>query len=296
MTGLTHAAAAPQTPARVVVLGARGFVGRAILVALARRGIAVLPLTSAELDLIGPRAADDLAGRLTADDALVISAALTPDRGRDIAAFMKNLQMMQAICAALAKQPVAQVVHVGSDAVYADAASLVDEATPPSPNSLYGMMDAAREVMLASSLKLPLALLRPTILYGVGDTHNAYGPNRFRRTAAAEQRILLFGNGEEQRDHTHVDDVAELIVRVVAHRSAGVLNLATGRSASFREVAELVAAACKTPVEIVPQPRAPGAAITHRHFDIAARLRAFPEFQPRALAAGIAQVQEAERG
>jgi nucleoside-diphosphate-sugar epimerase len=42
----------------------------------------------------------------------------------------------------------------------------------------------------------------------MGDPHNGYGPNRFRRLAAAGQEIVLFGGGEERRDHVLVDDVA----------------------------------------------------------------------------------------
>ena len=62
-------------------------------------------------------------------------------------------------------------------------------------------MHLVREVMLRSALTAPLAILRPTLLYGAADPHNGYGPNRFRRLAAAGQDIVLFGEGEEQRDH-----------------------------------------------------------------------------------------------
>ena len=49
-----------------------------------------------------------------------------------------------------------------------------------------------------------LAILRPTLIYGAGDPHNGYGPNRFRRLAATGKPIILFGEGEERRDHvTH---------------------------------------------------------------------------------------------
>ena len=74
------------------------------------------------------------------------------------------------------------------------------------------------------------------------DPHNGYGPNRFRRLAAEGQDIVLFGEGEERRDHVYIDDVAEIIVRVLQHRSVGALNIATGEVHSFRQVAEQAAA------------------------------------------------------
>lgn len=288
MTGLTHSWPEPRNPARVVVIGARGFVGQAIVAALAAKKIPHLALGAKDIDLTAVGAEAELAERLQPDDAVVMVSALTPDRGRDIATFMKNLRMMQALCDALGKQPVAHVVNIGSDAVYPDAASLVDEATPTAPNGFHGMMHLARELMLASVAKMPVAYLRPSLLYGAGDTHNGYGPNRYRRTAAAEGKIQLFGNGEEQRDHVYIDDVAELVWRCLAQRSSGTLNVATGKSASFREVADTVAAQFSKPVAVQGQPRAANAVITHRHFQVAALVRAFPDFAPTVLATGLA--------
>ena len=80
-------------------------------------------------------------------------------------------------------------------------------------------------------------MLRPTLIYGAGDPHNGYGPNRFRRQAAKGEPITLFGEGEEKRDHVAVEDVARLAVRMLMHRSTGVLNAVTGSSTSFRDIA-----------------------------------------------------------
>jgi len=54
-------------------------------------------------------------------------------------------------------------------------------------------------MLLSVAGSIPLAILRPTLVYGAGDPHNGYGPNRFRRLASANQPIVLFGEGEERR-------------------------------------------------------------------------------------------------
>jgi nucleoside-diphosphate-sugar epimerase len=149
-------------------------------------------------------------------------------------------------------------------------------------------MHLAREIMLRTTLKLPLAILRPTLIYGAKDPHNGYGPNRFRRLAAKGEAITLFGEGEEKRDHVHVDDVAALVSAVLQHRSTSTLNIATGRSASFREVAEMIVALSSRSVEIRGTPRQNP--ITHRHFDITDCLKAFPEFHYISLRDGLARV------
>jgi len=179
-------------------------------------------------------------------------------------------------------------VYVSSDAIYSDDANPVTERSCQQPSSLHGVMHLAREIMLRAALKLPLAILRPTLIYGAKDPHNGYGPNRFRRLAAKGEAITLFGEGEEKRDHVHVDDVAALTSAVLQHRSTGTLNIATGRSASFREVAEMVVGLSPRPVEIRGTPRQNP--ITHRHFDITDCLKAFPEFHYVSLRDGLARV------
>ena len=50
------------------------------------------------------------------------------------------------------------------------------------------------------------SILRPTLIYGEGDPHNGYGPNKFMRLAKKNEDILLFGKGEELRDHININE------------------------------------------------------------------------------------------
>ncbi|MCK6449844.1 MAG: SDR family oxidoreductase [Alphaproteobacteria bacterium] len=282
---LTHGLAEPAGPKRVVLLGAGGFVGGAIAKRLALLGIATLALTRKEMDLLVQGAGDRLAGLLRDDDSLVFVSALAPTR--TAAMLIDNLRMGEAVTQALAKRPVAHVVYISSDAVYPDDANPVTERTPCHPVSLHGVMHLAREVMLRTAVRAPLAILRPSLLYGAADPHNGYGPNRFRRLAAKGESITLFGGGEEMRDHVLIDDVGALAVEALRHRSAGVLNVATGQSHSFRRVAEMAAALVPAKVQINDSPRQNP--ITHRHFDVTDCLKAFPTFRYTNLADGLAR-------
>jgi nucleoside-diphosphate-sugar epimerase len=271
----------------VLVIGARGFIGAALHRRLQVEGMAVHGLTSADLDLAEARAGERLAALMHPDDAVVMLAALTPDRGRDIATLMKNLAMMQNLCSAIGKTGCAHLLYVSSDAVYPFTEGLVSERSAATPSDLYGVMHYTRETM-ARSLGVPLMVLRPTLVYGAADTHNAYGPNRFQRQAQQEGKIALFGNGEETRDHVHVEDVAALIVGCISRRITGTLNVATGISKSFCEVATLVARRFSEKVEIINVARQNP--ITHRHFDITRLIKAFPDFRFMPLEEGIAKV------
>jgi nucleoside-diphosphate-sugar epimerase len=281
---LEHRNAPPRNPERVVLLGGAGFIGKALAGLLRDAAIPVLAPSSAELDLGGAQAQARLRELLRPGDSLVVLSALTPDRGRGLDTFMANLRMIENLCAVLAPARPAHVVYFSSDAVYALGAGLVNEQTPAAPADLYGAMHRSRELMLGQALGGDLCVLRPTLVHGPGDTHNSYGPNRFRRQAEREGRIILGGAGEETRDHLFIGDLAELTRRVLTHGSRGVLNLATGRSLAFAEVARRVAAGFPGPVEILCTPRT--APVTHRAFDITALRQAFPGYVFTALGQG----------
>jgi UDP-glucose 4-epimerase len=289
---LEHQTHSPQRPTRAVVIGAGGFVGGAIAQQLKNDNVPMLGLTRRDVDLLQDSAAKALAGLLRADDAVVLVSAIAP--ARNAAALMQNLVMAGQLIAALATQPVAHLVYISSDAVYADAANPVTERSCRQPSTMHGMMHAARELMLKTEAKAPLAILRPSLLYGARDPHNGYGPNRFRRLAAKGEPITLFGEGEEQRDHVFVDDVARLVSLVLAHRSRGELNLATGRSVSFREVAELAVKLSGQSAEIRGTPRQNP--ITHRHFDITECLKVFPQFRYMPLREGLERAARESAG
>jgi UDP-glucose 4-epimerase len=287
---LTHRHAEPQQPSRVVVLGSNGFIGGELVAYLSGKGISVLALGRKEVELAADDAVDRLTLLLRPDDTLVFLAALTPDKGRGIAPFLANQRMGATVARALERSSVGHLVYVSSDAVYPFRAGLISEDSCAEPTDLYSAMHLSREIMLKQAAKAPVAVLRPTLIYGVGDTHNSYGPNRFRRAAHKDKRITLFGKGEETRDHIFIGDVVALIDRVIVHRSTGLLNLATGYSIAYADLAKMIAALFSEPIEIACTPRQNQ--ITYRSFDVAAIHRSFPEFKFKSLEQGLATVQQ----
>ena len=286
---LEHLNPRPSPPARVVVVGAGGFVGGTIAKALDAAGIPVLRLTRREVDLLAADAAGRLRAQLRPADSVVVVSALAP--AKTSAMLMQNLQMAQAVCEAVAAVPPAHLVYISSDAIYADDANPVTEQSAAAPSTLHGMMHAARELMLRNASPAPFAALRPTLIYGADDPHGGYGPNRFRRQAFKGEPIGIFGEGEERRDHVLVDDVAALAVLMLQHRSVGALNAVTGQSISFHDIAHLVAAQFAPPATVVSVPRpGPRPHLLHRHFDITNCLKAFPGFRYTSPGEGIARV------
>ncbi len=289
---IEHENSKPVSPTRVVLVGASGFVGQNLAMRLKQEGVEVLALASKDIDLCADDASEKLLAVLKPEDSLVILSALTPDKGRGVGTFARNIKMMENICLALVEKACAHVVYFSSDAVYPLGDSPISEGSAAAAPDLYGIMHRSRELMLLDSVKSPACILRPTLIFGAGDTHNSYGPNRFRRVAAADGKIGIGGEGEETRDHIYIDDVVALTNLVLKHKSKGILNVATGRSIDFGALASLVAAQFDGAVEVCPSPR--GMPVTHRSFDVTAIHKAFPGFQFTQLEEGIKRAHAAE--
>jgi UDP-glucose 4-epimerase len=289
---LVHLNTTPILPPRTVVIGGGGFVGRAIVGQLTAKQANVLSVARSDVDLLAANACEKLAAVLRPGDAIIAAAARVPCK--NMAMLIDNMIIAKAILDALAKVDVSHVINVSSDAVYPDEPLPLSEMVPPAPTTLHGVMHLAREISFASELRKPLAILRLTLAYGADDPHNGYGPNRFLRQASGGNNIILFGEGEERRDHVWVEDVAELAVRVLAYRSRGILNVATGTVHSFRGIAEKVAELNENKVSLVSQQRqGPMPHNGYRPFDITALRAAFPDFNFIPMIEGIARVHRA---
>jgi len=290
---LKHLCPSPLSPGRVVIVGAGGFVGAAAADSLIAREIEVIGVTRQEIDLLSGGAPGQLAEILRDTDTLLFIAAQAPVKNN--AMLIDNLRMSAAVCAAISSISVAHVIYVSSDAVYADSDSPLNEISCAQPASLHGIMHLAREVMLAEACKAPLCILRPTLIYGANDPHNGYGPNRFRRLAQRGEELALFGAGEEQRDHVYIDDVAEIIMRCVVHKSQGILNIATGTVTSFLDVAKKATELTRNTIAIKNLERSgPMPHRGYRAFDPSATALAFPDFCYTPLETGLALSQKQE--
>ena len=290
---LEHLNARPSRPGRVVVAGSAGFVGDAIASRLERDAIAVLRLSRREVDLTGAEAHARLAALVEPGDVFVAAAARAPCKDADM--LIENMAIACTMVRALGAARPAHVVNISSDAVYADSPEPLSEDSCASPATLHGAMHLAREVMFASGLEAPLLTVRPSLLYGAADPHNGYGPNRFRRLAERGEDIVLFGEGEERRDHVCIDDLAELAAQSILMRSRGVLNVATGEVHSFRAIAQRVVALAGRQIDVRGNARSgPMPHGGYRPFDVGLCRRAFPGFRYTPLDEGLKRSQAGE--
>jgi UDP-glucose 4-epimerase len=274
----------PEISGRIVVVGATGFVGSHVVERARRAGWDVVALSSRDIDLSDPASSLALAATLRAGDTVVHAAAVVPSKSA--AEMSRNLLMTQTLVDALSGIDIAQLVVVSSDAVYGSESGVVDEGSACAPDSLHGVMSLAREMVCSDVTTAVLTLVRPAAIYGKGDTHNSYGPNRFARQALESGAITVFGAGEATRDHVTINDVAEVIFRAIEDRQGGVMNVASGQSISFVDLAGMVRDAGPAGGRIVVA--GSESSPTYRTYDISGLNRRFPDLVPTGPAEGVA--------
>jgi len=273
---------------RVALLGSTGFLGRAISTVFRSNRIEIRGYGSAELDLRKPEMFEVLDSHVDRDTALIFASALTPEKGATLDVLHDNYMMCRNVARYLETHPVGLCVYISSDAVYPIRYNPVTEDTPIEPANFYALAKYIGERTLSrvsETTGFPLLIVRATALYGPGDTHGSYGPNSFLRSILQEKTVRIFGEGEDKRDHLHVDDAAWIVYRLVEAAANGVYNVATGQSLSFAEIVGILRKVVPASFQNVSLPRK--VPITHRHFDISRLFLQVPGFQFTGIEEGL---------
>ena len=273
-------------PKRTVIIGAKGFVGQSICKVLKNDNMPILELSRNEVDFKKPEASLKLQSLLDQDDFIIIAAAEAPVKNN--AMLLNNINIMKIIIDSILKKNIKRVVYVSSDAVYSDSKNNLIEKSPVEPQSLHGIMHLTREIMLKQLEHIQLSIIRPTLIYGSKDPHNGYGPNQFFRLASLKKNITLFGKGEELRDHVSINDVSKLIAKVTFSNFEGILNIASGKVISFKDIAKFIQKSYDNKINIIDTERV--GKMPHdgyRSFNIDKIHSLFPNFKITTVESGL---------
>jgi len=154
-----------------------------------------------------------------------------------------------------------KVVLYSSMAVYGNQEPPFDESMPRHPIDVYGVNKAAMErvtEILAAVHRFQYTILRPHNVFGerqaLGDPfRNVVGifMNRIMRG----EPLTIYGDGEQTRAFTYIDDVLEPMVRAAERTDARldeqIINLGGRTEYTVNRLAELVCAAMGARPEII---------------------------------------------
>ena len=253
---------------KYLVTGAAGFIGRSIAAALLARGESVRGvdsfITGNRANLAGLEAMEFLEGDL-ADPEVCVRAcagveivfheaalASVPRSVADPAATNRNcVDATLNILIAARNAGVHRVVYAGSSSVYGDTPTLPkNEEMLPQPITPYAVAKLAGEHYLHTFTRV-YGIETVTLRY-----FNVFGPYQdptshysgvlaiFCRKMLAGEQPTIYGDGEQSRDFTYIENVVEanlLAAAAPAEKVAGrMMNLATGSAISLNQTFELL--------------------------------------------------------
>jgi len=144
---------------------------------------------------------------------------------------------------------VSRFVYCSSSEVYGTARRApMDEEHPLLPTTPYGASKLAGEAYARSfhlTYGLPVVVVRPFNTYGAREHfEGAYGEviPKFAVRALNGAPLVVFGDGEQTRDFTEVQDTVRGLMLAAASDAAvgDVVNIARGDEVSINEIARLV--------------------------------------------------------
>src|SRR5438105_6328074 len=151
-----------------------------------------------------------------------------------------------------------RVVFASSSSVYGrqDSLPLVETARPD-PISPYGVAKLAAErycVSFSRVYPLETVALRYFNVFGPGQNpHSQYAAvvPRFISAIAVGEPVPVYGDGEQSRDFTYVGNVvaANLLAAEADGVNGEILNVASGRSETVNDLAEVLGRILERPVE-----------------------------------------------
>jgi UDP-glucose 4-epimerase len=172
---------------------------------------------------------------------------------------------------------VRRFVFSSSSSVYGDTPTLPKhEAMRPSPRSPYAVTKLAGEEYCRAfhlTYGLETVALRYFNVFGPRqDPNSAYAAAipRFLKAISSGERPVIFGDGQQSRDFTYVDNVVEAnLLAASALGAAGqVLNVACGQQLTIEQVVFGIASLLNVPCEPNYQPVRAGD-VQHSRADIA---------------------------
>jgi len=166
--------------------------------------------------------------------------------GKEFSTYVKNnISVTQKILESLKNNTILKkFVLASSSSVYGNQSSVMNEETTLTrPVSPYGVTKLASENLTNlyfQNYEIPTISLRYFTVYGPKQRPDM-AFTRFFHSIIKDKKLAVFGNGEQTRDFTYVDDVVKATVNAATSNSVGeILNIGGGSVFSIVQIIEFM--------------------------------------------------------
>lgn len=255
----------------VLVIGANGFIGRALIQAVSAQGVPVIAVARSGSGIRRHPLVEPVSGELRSQEDFlslvarsraVVHLATTSTPGTSAANPLNevntNLHLTATLLQALQTRPSVELLYMSSGgSLYADALGTpADETARIRPRSYHGAAKLAAEAFISAwcdQFNGKATILRPSNVYGpMQPERPGFGiiPAAFGKIRRNEV-LQVWGDGSAQRDYLYVDDLIRLCLRILASpmpTGARIFNASSGESVSLNGLFSLMEAVAGVPL------------------------------------------------
>ncbi|CAJ35684.1 NAD-dependent epimerase/dehydratase family protein [Methanocella arvoryzae] len=238
---------------RVLVTGAKGFIGRYLVDALLNEGAEVTALSTdgagpekeglrwAGGDITKPVSIEGLCKEVDIVYHLAAISNVDASIRNPIRTFETNAMGTANVLEEARKAGVKKFVYVSSAHVYGVPQYLpIDEKHPVVPREAYAASKIAAENIVqayGNSYGIEYAILRPFNIFGPGQDPSFLIPGVIKQ--ALENGVIKVGNTEPTRDFLYIEDAVRVML-LAGEKGTGIFNIGSGQQTKILDIVQRI--------------------------------------------------------
>lgn len=229
----------------VIIIGASGFIGKALMKELKAANIEAFGFSRKDCDLLKQDEVVQKISSKLANSTLIYAAGKHRQYGDTLDFYTSNNVSVVNVLFAAEKNIPERIVFLSSMEVYGviEKGQKITESSNLAPTSLYAAGKISQEYLIrtwAHLHKVPCTMLRLPGIYGTDDNHTSIISTLFA-AGINELEFDLHTAGSELRDYITSADLASCIAKIITTESVPeVLNIGSGASVSINYIIDLV--------------------------------------------------------
>jgi UDP-glucose 4-epimerase len=165
-----------------------------------------------------------------------------------------NIESTQHLLEFYKEIPLKKFVYASSSSVYGDVTLPMNEQMKLQPLSPYGVTKLAAEhlcYLYNKNYNIPTISLRYFTVYGPRQRPDM-GIHKFVHDIIHNNIITIYGNGNQTRDFTYIDDIVEANIKASSSPiTGGSFNIGGGNCITVNELIQVIEEICKIKASII---------------------------------------------
>lgn len=226
---------------KILVTGATGFIGKALCRILSGKNISFISHKDIGLDITNPESFDFKNAEEVSTVIHLAGKTFVPDSWKNPTEFMKVNAIGTQNVAEFCKKHQARLIYISAYVYGNTDQNPISEDHPTNVNNPYAFSKKTGEeicLFYQSNFNLNVAIVRPFNVYGPGQNEMFLIPEVIQQVKNGS--IIKVKDLSPKRDYIYVDDVANIIFRIIETGKQGIFNAGTGKSYSVKELIDVI--------------------------------------------------------